>query len=100
MIFDGQSEQFSREDNPATILRTLIRRGFALEDAWTLIPASVEVACMAPNVHMALIVRLEAPNDQITELDFTDTPDWDQTNCGVEASWHYDFTVQMHPCGE
>lgn len=98
LVFEGQSEQFTREDDPATILRTLVRRGFVLEDAWVPIPASIEVACMAPNVRMALVVRLKAPNDQILEFGFTNTPGGDQTNCGVEAFRHYDFTASaLHP---
>ena len=91
LVFDGRGGMFRAEDDPATILRALIRRGFALEDAWFPISSSVEVACMAPNVYLALVVRLRAPDAQITALDFTDTPSPAYPNCGVEAFQYYNF---------
>jgi hypothetical protein len=91
LIFDGRSEQFSEESEPETILRALARRGIAIEDAWYPIVASVKVDCMAPNVYLALVVRLQAPDPRIKDLDFTTTPGRVYPNCGVEAFKHYAF---------
>ncbi len=91
LIFDGRSEQFGEESEPETILRALIRHGMAIQDAWSPIASSVKVDCMAPNVYLALIVRLEAPDPRIKDFDFAATPGRVYPNCGIEAFEHYDF---------
>lgn len=91
LIFDGRSEQFGEETAPETILRALIRDGIALRDAWYPLVSSVKVDCMAPNVYLALVVRLQAPDPQIKDFDFTATPGRVYPNCGIEAFDHYDF---------
>jgi len=45
---------------------------------------------MAPNVYLALIVRLENPDPRIMDVDSTATLGRVYPNCGIEAFQHYD----------
>ncbi len=92
LIFDGRSERFDEEDPPATILQAVRERGIAMTDAWAPIAASIRMPCMAPNVFLALVVQLEAPDAAITELGFTRHPEHVLPNCGVERFHHYAFS--------
>lgn len=91
LVFDGRSERFDEEDPPEVILQALLDRGIAMTDAWAPIAASIEEECMAPNVFLSFVVRLEAPDEIITELDFTQHPERVYPNCGVEQFYHYVF---------
>lgn len=91
LIFDGRSEQFGEDNEPETILRVLIRRGIAVQEAWPPIASSVKADCMAPNVYLALIVQLEKPDPRIMDVDFTATSGRVYPNRGIEAFQHYDF---------
>lgn len=91
LLFDGQNGTFDEDEAPETILEVLLEQGFALRDAWYPIVASVEVPCMAPNVHPAFVVRLEAPDEDIRELGFESDPSPNHPNCGVEEFEYYAF---------
>ena len=67
------------------------RRGSAVQEAWYPIGSSVKADCRAPNVYLALTVRLENPDPRIMDVDFTATLGRVYPNCGIEAFQHYDF---------
>ncbi|MDH3197936.1 MAG: hypothetical protein OEO21_06820 [Candidatus Krumholzibacteria bacterium] len=72
-----------------TLLRTIVRAGIPLEDAWF---PNEQTPCMAPGAVTVAVVELSKPDARILDLGFTADPEeWWIINCGVPSLWHYAF---------
>ncbi len=99
MIFGGPYATSTGEatpDHPEAVLKRVLEQGVTPRDAWSPIEASVQVPCGAPNVYMALVVELAAPEDaMMEEMGFVADPEAlrppPNLNCGVEQFKHYAF---------
>ncbi len=94
-VYDGNIESNAAQNAPPALLDRLVENGFDLQAAWDPILESVQVACMAPNVHPALVVELQSPDRDILNFGFIADPgDLEPPvypNCGIEQFRHYSF---------